>query len=351
MIPLKIDSPTTIRDFTYYDRCAIRLTPAELRSVRLRVSVTILATPLSRSQNYKYSYPKEFYGYGQAFSKNTLIKEFPINYVSQYIWDYWNQHLTIAHQLASIFQKLADFGKVSIDFQEFVLPQGDSGDGNNLPASRLKQQTLTEGLTLEESGGANDLLDPNNYVNSFNHPWDLLRFKFSEYTVFSVAIESWEAGPTSGGSSANSPAEDPLYDPANPSGNSPTPSGTNRDPENPYGPESPDSSPRDDTLDPSDFSNAPDPPLPGGGECLRIFGVVQVAGLDEAPREIDLSFGPYPSGFSVSWVQTGQDSATPPRAFYNVEVKGVGGVLVDIPFTGDYLRSATFERVQCDPAP
>ncbi len=259
MIPLKIDVATTLRTLTYYDRCAIRLTPGELKSVRLRISVAQLVSPLKRSQNFKYAYPKEFYGYAQAFSRNVLIEEFPVNYTSQYIWDYWNEHLTLAHQLTSVFQKLSEFAKVSIDFQEFLLPPVAPGGAASLDVIRQKMRTLTEGLTLETSGIPNNFLPADDYVNSFNHPWDLIRFRFPFGTVFAVAIESWEAGATSGGSSSNTPAQDPTYDPTNPAGNAPAASDPSGDPNNPYGANPPASSPRDTTLDPSDFSNAPDP--------------------------------------------------------------------------------------------
>ena len=279
MIPLKIDVATTLRTLTYYDRCAIRLTPEELRSVRLRISVAQLVSPLKRSQNFKYPYPKEFYGYAQAFSRNILIEEFPVNYTSQYIWDYWNEHLTLAHQLTSVFQRLAEFAKVQLDYIEFVLPPAGEGDQFGVQAARAKIQKLTEGLTLEEGGFPNDLLPNNDYVNSFNHPWDLIRFRFPFGTVFAVAIESWEAGATSGGSSSNTPAQDPTYDPTNPAGNAPAASDPSGDPNNPYGANPPASSPRDTTLDPSDFSNAPDPSNSTGTRNIQGWFIPGIPGL------------------------------------------------------------------------
>lgn len=348
MIPLNIDIATNIRTLTYYDRAAIRLTPDELKSVRLRVSVAQVVSPLNRSQNFKYPYPKEFYGYAQTFSRNLLMDDIPINYTSQYVWDYWNHHLTIAHQLTSVFQRLKEFALVQLDYTEFVLPPAGEGDQFGVQAARAKIQKLTEGLTLEEGGFPNDLLPNNDYVNSFNHPWDLIRFRFPVGTVFAVAIESWNAGNTDGGSSSGTPPTPPNYDPTNPSNNSPGRSDPDSDPGNPYGVNPPASSPLDPTLDPADFSNAPTPPPPDSGECLRVFGDVEIAGVDSAPRAVDFTFGAYPTGFTFGWELSGT-SPSSGRSFYNLRIRGVDGSLIEEPITGDFLRSVVLQKVVCPP--
>jgi hypothetical protein len=349
MIPLSIHSPTFSRSLTYYDRCAIELLPAEMKSVRLRISVTILGTPQYRSLNLKYPFYKEFYGYMQAFYLGAHYQDFPINYSSQVVWDWWNEHGTIAHQLTSALQRIAEFMKVSIDFQEFVLPMGDSGDGNDLPAVRESVKRLTEGLTYERSGLANDADPTNDTVNTFEHPFNLIRLKFPFGTVFNVNIDSWVPGLTAKGATYGTPEETPPYDTDNPNGTNPDATPGSSDPENPYGPNPPDSNPLDPNLDPDDFSNAPEPGIPGAGQCLRISGSVQIVGIDGAARPIEATYGPYPDGFGAAW-EFQQNTSTPPvRPLYRVRVSDSTGALVDYPITSDLLGTASLSRVECPP--
>jgi len=119
MVALNLLVPTKKRSFIFYDRAAILLDPDEMAAQRVRISVEIFASPVSRSLNLKYPYSKEFYGYAQGFFTGVLTHEFPINYSTQYIWDYWNEHATIASQLASIFARLQQFLLASIQVQTF----------------------------------------------------------------------------------------------------------------------------------------------------------------------------------------------------------------------------------------
>lgn len=254
---LDLYKPTLTRDFTYYDKCAIKLTPAEMVSTRVRITVAIIRTPLYRTLNLKYPLPKEFYGYGQWFSVNTLIGESAINYYRSIVWDYWNEHAVIAHQLTNVFQRLSKFITASIDAQVFLLPQG-SPSAQALSDMRPEQQRLTEGLTLEKLGlPFNDGIPGNDFVNTFVHPFDLMRFAFVFGTVFSVKIESWSMGNTLAGVAPGNPETNPPYNQPNANDSPPTPSPGAGNPQQPYGLVPPISSPIDSSLDPNDFSNAP----------------------------------------------------------------------------------------------
>ena len=254
---LDLYSPTLTRDFTYYDKCAIKLTPAEMVSTRVRITVAIIRTPLYRTLNLKYPLPKEFYGYGQWFSVNTLIGESAINYYRSIVWDYWNEHAVIAHQLTNVFQRLSKFVTASIDAQVFLLPQG-SPSAQALSDMRPEQQRLTEGLTLEALGlPFNDGIPGNDFVNTFVHPFDLMRFAFVFGTVFSVKIESWSMGNTLAGVAPGNPETNPPYNQPNANDSPPSPSPGAGNPQQPYGLLPPLSSPIDPSLNPNDFSNAP----------------------------------------------------------------------------------------------
>lgn len=264
MIPLDIFEPTKTRTFTYYDRCAIRLDEDEMTAVRLRISVAIQRTPVSRSLNLKYPYSKEFFGYFQSFHANRLYGEAPINYSNQFVYDYWNQHGTLAHQITSVLEKLSVFFQVSAQFQDFLLDTPITESATDYESIILSMRRLTEGLTYEESSLVNDLNPGNNRVNTFNHPFDLIRLKFPFGTVFGVGIESWQAGNTGLGADLGNPATADEDDQTNPNNENPAPSGGANNPLSPYGANPPPSSPIDPSLDPNDFSNAP-PPIGGGG--------------------------------------------------------------------------------------
>lgn len=298
MVRLDLREPTLIRDFTYYDRAAILLTPEEMTSQRVRISSYILGTPISRSLNFKYSYPKEFYGYVQAFWRNTLTNEFTISYPEQYLWDYWNEHSTIAHQLSSVFQRLSLFNQIALDYFSFVSVEG-SPLQQALEAAKLEQSRLALGLTDDNSLlPLPDIVSTNDVVNTFIHPFDLIRFKFPFGTIFAVRIESWSLGDTFGGSPVELPNEDPDYPTTNPSGDSPaqTPGASN--PLQPYGNAPPPSSPIDPRLDPNDFSNAPPPPTGGGTRSVQGWQIPAIPGQQIAGvavgcpgATIDISLG------------------------------------------------------------
>ena len=341
--------PTKRRSFTFYDRAAILLDPDEMSAQRVRISVSIFATPVSRSLNLKYPYSKEFYGYAQGFFTGELTNEFPINYSVQYIWDYWNEHATLSHQLADVFQKLELFLRVSGLIQiALVTPVSVSLAANMLQALNIIRN-LTNCITIDTQSLTDEVEEGSRFLNTFVHPFDLIRFKFPFGTVFTVNIDSWNLENTADGTTPPPWPEELPYNPANPNDSPPESTPGLKDPENPYGAVPPDSSPRDPRLDPNEFSNAPDPTPPPIGECLRSVGDVQISGLDNAPRAIDFVTGPYPSGFTVSWEQAGVGINPPFPPFFNVRVRAPDGSLVDEPITVDLLGSASLQRVVCPP--
>lgn len=261
--------PTKIREFTFYDRCAILLDPDEMAAQRVRISIRIIGSPLVRSRNFKYPYSKEFFGYGQGFWLNAMVEEFPINYSSQYVWDYWNEHATIAHQLTNVFDRLTPFLLGTISFMNFLLPLGGVLT-EQLEEARLVLANLTTGLTKEINPlSSPDGLSDNNSLNTFVHPFDLIRFRFMQGTIFAVGISSWNLGDTYGGSTPTEAPGVPPYPTENPNSEQPIATPGANDPQNPYGASPPPSSPRDPRLDPDDFSNAPDPAPPTGTILLQ----------------------------------------------------------------------------------
>ena len=346
MIPLSIFEPTKTRSFNYYDRCAIELDADEMKSARVRISVTILATPLFRSLNLKYPFPKEFYGYGQAFLLQEHYADFPINYTGACIWDWQNEHGILAHQLTSIAQKLKTFCQVSSQFQRFILPLGDEVAAR-YDALDAVLANFTEGLTYEESLGTADGNPSNDRVNAFEHPFNLLRFRFPFGTVFNIAIDSWQPGNTLSGSLYGYPEATPPYDTGNPSQNIPTPSEGANNPANPYGAEPPDSSPYDPNLDPGDYSNAPPPDPVESGYCLRVVGQIFIRNIDSAPRDFDETYGAYEEPVTGSWDEAGFSSETPPRQLYILNVRNSFGTIIDVPITNDLLGTASITAIDC----
>ena len=188
-------------------------------------------------------------------------------------------------------------------------------------------------------------------LNTFVHPFDMIRFKFVFGTVFLVDIESWNLVDTTGSFSPPPWPEELPYNPANPNDLPPETTPGGADPENPYGAIPPESSPRDPRLDPNEFSNAPDPLPEQPGQCVRFIGDVQIAGLDPAPRAINFVTGPYPTGFTVAWEQVGTTINPPIRPIYNARVRAADGSLLAEPITVDLLQSAAFQTIVCpDPA-
>lgn len=334
LIPLNVFTPTKTRTLTYYDRAAIRLDEVEMKSLRIRLSILITGSPVSRSLNLKYAYPKEFYGYAQAFHRNILIKEWAINYPHQFFYDYWNEHATASHQLVSVLQRLSKFCKVSTDFYEFVRPTGESPANTELSAVREEVKRLSQGFTIETGLGLGDTISSNDSVNSFNHPFDLLRFKFPFGTVFSVTIESWQAGLTSDGSSAGNPVTSDDSPTDNPKGNAPTQTPGGANPQQPYGTSPLPSSPLDPELDPEDFSNAPDPNA-GLGYRGHIVGNVQIQGVDTVPRFVDIYSGTVPYPITIGFEPNGGGYGS------DIVLRKLDGTLVDITVYADNLGTAT----------
>lgn len=254
MTVLDLFNPTLSRSFIYYDQCAIALDADELVATRIRVSVNILASPVGRSRNLKYPYHKEFFGYCQTFWQNTLLDEYPINYVSQFLIDHWNQHATLAHQITEVLDRSGFISESDIRFLIDTYP--DYPRIADLAEALLKAVRIAACFKIDLPGGES-------FINTFNLPFNLLRFKFPFGTVFNVTIDTWTmiAGEDSDFLPGNPNTSQP-YDTDNPNGNSPDQTPGNRNPEQPYGPNPPESSPLDPDLDPNDFSNAPEPEPP-----------------------------------------------------------------------------------------
>jgi len=208
-------------------------------------------------------------------------------------------------------------------------------------------EKLTAGLTFDTVPEGSPVGIGDRILNTFVHPFDLIRFKFVFGTVFLVDIESWNLVDTTGSFSPPPWPEELPYNPANPNDSPPETTPGGADPENPYGAIPPDSSPRDPRLDPNEFSNAPDPLPPPELQCLRSVGEVQIAGLDSSPRAIDFITGGYPSGFTAAWEQVGTTQNPPIRPIFNVRVRAADGSLVDEPITVDLLGTAALLIVAC----
>lgn len=282
MAVLDLNAPTLTRNFTYYDRAAIKLEPQEMTSVRLRLSVSILRSPLSRSLNFKYPLAKEFYGYIQMFSSNNIINESPINYPRAIVWDYWNEHATIAQQLTGTLQRLSRFLVRTIDFEVFLLLEG-SPLAESLTLIRPEMEQLAQAFVLEASGSPiRDSFAFNDFVNTFQHPWDLVRLRFTFGTVFTVKLESWVLGNTLEGSAPGLPSPNPPYEQPKADDAPPSKSPGSADPNAPYGINPPGQSPIDPDLDPDDFSNPPQPPTGGNTVNLQGWQIPGIPGVQSA---------------------------------------------------------------------
>lgn len=268
---LNLFEPTRERELTYYDRCAIAFDEVEMRAVRVRVKLTILATPLYRSQNLRYPYYKEFYGYMQSFFQNIYVCESAIHYPEQFVYDYWNQHALIAQQIAVYIQKTTPgVDAVHRAIGAMALPQF-----SDLALEIAQSLTLTrEAISgfVTQLPGVLVLSDGStSYVQSFVLPINLMRFKFEVGTVFKVLIQSWTLPITEDGTSTGNPEVAAPYDTDNPNENAPAPSGDRAPGGEPYGATPPLQSPRPPELDPDDFSDAPPPGPPAGTIALQCW--------------------------------------------------------------------------------
>lgn len=307
MVALNLLVPTKKRSFIFYDRAAILLDPDEMAAQRVRISVEIFATPVSRSLNLKYPYSKEFYGYAQGFFTGILTHEFPINYSTQYIWDYWNEHATIASQLASVLARIRQFLLASIQVQTALANNIEPILGDLMDASFDIIEELTNGLTFDNVPDGTPVGIGDRILNTFVHPFDLIRFKFVFGTVFLVDIESWNLVDTTGSFSPPPWPEELPYNPANPNDSPPETTPGGADPENPYGAIPPDSSPRDPRLDPNEFSNAPDPEPPLGTVDLQGWQIPAIPGQQTA-------------GFAVGCPAASLADSVPPLAGVQNEI-------------------------------
>lgn len=253
MPTLNIFEATRERTFTYYDRCAIALDAGEMTAARVRVLVDVVGSPLSLSQNFKHPVPESWFGYAQGWFQEFQVWDVPIKYPRQVVWDDWNIHGTLAHQLTEVYMQIHLILDVLMTAEREApgVVDGVIDLLNFFIDNRLERLFC---LVLDVP---NDILPP--FINTFQRSVNVIRFNFPPGTVFNVIIESWNMGETEDGIQEGNPVTDEPYDAFSPQEYLPdrTPGGS--DPESSYGSNPIPSSPIDPLLDPADFSNAPDP--------------------------------------------------------------------------------------------
>lgn len=196
----------------------------------------------------------------QTFYLAALYEEFPVTYQGQIMLDYFNPHTALAHQLTDVFQRMALYF-ISLGNAVAALTSAVSLElAQALLDVVIQTFNLAFCFTLEIEGGSPDTDYTNDFLNAFQIPFNLIRFRFPFGTVFNVVIESWNLGNLQTGGLPGNPETDPPFDTTNPNELSPFPTPGGNNPEAPYGDSPPESSPLDPTLDPDDFSNAPEPP-------------------------------------------------------------------------------------------
>lgn len=240
-----------------------------MRCTRLRIKLQILATPLYRSQNLRYPYYKEFYGYMQSFFQNVYVCETAIHYTESFVYDYWNQHGLVALQIVNTLQRLKAnleaHSELSVANSGIAAPEFPQAVTASLNTIRSLELGFTLGSTLLPDGS---VALPGS-INTFNTPINLLRFKFEIGTIFKVTLQRWTMPLAEGGNEIGNSTVEAPYDTENPNAATPTPSGA-RDPNGqPYGPNPPGQSPIDLALDPDDFNNPPNPADPTGTISLQ----------------------------------------------------------------------------------
>jgi len=129
---------------------------------------------------------------------------------------------------------------------------------------------------------------------------------------------------------------------------SPLDPGNSSDPAPPPGqPPAPGSPPYDPISgDSGETPPAPPPPPNITTLCLRVVGNVLINNFDTAPRPINTVFGPYPVGYTVSWVQVGTSQSSG-VALYNIRVRASNGDLIAEPITVCTLASAALQPIVC----
>jgi len=129
---------------------------------------------------------------------------------------------------------------------------------------------------------------------------------------------------------------------------SPLDPGNSSDPAPPPGQPPAPGSPPYDPISGDDGETPAAPPEPPNttGRCLRVVGQVSIAGVDTEPRAVNLVFGPYPVGYTVSWVQV---AFVPSQggAIHNIRVLNPNGDLIAEPVTNDRLAVAALQRIDC----
>lgn len=314
-MPLDIFTPSRSRVFTYYDRAAIKLDTLEMNSVRVRVQVNVQRSPLELSKNFKYPIPQSWFGYAQGWFQDNHYWDKPIQYGQSIVYDYWNQHGTLAHQLIEYFRRQVD---ITVAMAEGML---DLDIGATIKQTILEriEEYLESLLCFELPVGDGETF----YVNTFNQPVNVFRFNFPLGTVFEVRIDSWLMDAQFVDLLPGNPhVEEPFapsapYDDQNPIK---TPGGS--DPESSYGIEPPPSSPFDPTLDLRDFSNAPAPEPPEyTSSTLVVNGTFVFRNFNnEQPVQQTYNLGPYDEPYTYAWVFQ-QDTQEPvPRPMYELRV-------------------------------
>lgn len=218
----------------------------------------------------------------QSFFNNVYVDEVAIHYTESFVYDYWNEAAYLARGHAVFIQNLETvlaplytiLGSLLGAALEAVLAILE--DAN---AARVK---LSSGFVSPVPGGLSLSDGSTSYVDVFGTPVNLLRFKFEVGTVFKVTIQSWAAEVTEEGLSTGNPEVAEPYDTSNPNGNQPAPSGGRAPAGYPYGLTPPPQSPRNPTLDPNDYSNAPDPNPGGGTVDIQGWQITAIAGVQSA---------------------------------------------------------------------
>lgn len=336
---LDVFNPTQTRTLTYYDRCAIQLSPYEMQASRLRIQVRIFASPLFRSRNFKYSLPKEFFGYAQTFFQNVLVDDIPISYGRQYIYDYWNIHGTLSHQIVDVLSRLQPDLIASSLVQIVDSPNPGGAALEALQGAIELLSELTRCFTVEFPTG-------DTFINTFNSPINLLRFNFPLGTAFSVTLDSWSLELGVDGSLPGNPNVAEDYDPENPKDDLIEKTPGQPDAENPYGEFSPPQSPIDPELDPDDFNLPPNPPQEG--YQVRVVGAVLINNIDAEPRVVDLVTGCYAELVTAAWEQRG-NAQSDNAPLFSVIVRNAIGTEILAFITSDRFGTANVTVQPCLP--
>jgi hypothetical protein len=318
MTVLDLFVPSKTRTFTYYDRASILLDAEEMVSTRIRILVSILGSPLSRDKNLKFSPSKEWFGTWTAMFNSDVVNAGFCSYPNQIVYDYWNQHGTLAHQLTDFIEKI----DLVSQLVQFVLgdlkEEGTYEDATQAALSTI--QRLSDCFVI-------DAPPVPRFVNTFVQPANLFKFVFPQGTVFQIVIQSWVMSFDGLDILPGNPNTEEPFDPADPFDTSPFPTGD--DPANPYGEDPPPQTERNPFLDERDYSNAPLPELPTEVQ-IRIFGIA-LLGPDYTPRAVDYIALTVVTPVTVAWeIESTTGNGSPDGITWRLRVTGPAYVGVDL---------------------